>query len=93
MSHNILFACIFSALGALAHLASIHLSEAHLNARTIISHLTISLFTAALMAAVALRFGWKIYGLCIGCGLAAWMGAKLLSVFEDLILDRLRKKQ
>ncbi|WP_330983631.1 MULTISPECIES: hypothetical protein [Enterobacterales] len=86
---HIEIAVLYSLLGAFAHLASIDLTEKPVVIRTALDNLVISAFAAAITYLVALRLGWQVYGIGLGCGMAAWMGAKILTHFEQRFLERL----
>lgn len=92
MLDHLEIAVAFSALGAFAHLANLHLTGTPLAPKVIISNLLISAFAAALMYLIALRLGWQFYGIGGGCGLAAWMGVKILTYFEGRFLQKFEGK-
>jgi len=92
MFDHIEIAVAFSTFGAFAHLANLHLTGTPLAAKVILSNLLISCFAAALMYLIALRLDWQSNGIGDGCGLAAWMGVKILTYFEGCFLEKFEGK-
>ncbi|MEB8638640.1 hypothetical protein P2G74_01460 [Cronobacter muytjensii] len=93
MSENLFLAAAFSALGALARLASLYLIGDQLTPKSALANLVISAFASAITLMLALRLGWQVYGISAGCGLAAWLGGDLLKVFEQLFIQRITNKK
>ncbi|MBL5898552.1 hypothetical protein I7V27_04075 [Lelliottia amnigena] len=58
-----------------------------------IGQIVISIFASSLTLMIVVRLEWKIYGISVACGLAAWMGIKILDFFEKRLLERLEGKR
>lgn len=93
MFEHLEIAVAYSLLGACANLSNLYLSGIQLGFKAILANLVISGFSAALMYLIALRLGWQVYGIADGCGLAAWMGVKILAYFESRFLQKIEEKK
>lgn len=53
----------------------------------------ISIFASALTLMITTRLEWKVFGVSTACGLAAWLGIKILDFFEKRLIERLQGKK
>ncbi|WP_455424813.1 hypothetical protein [Dryocola sp. LX212] len=83
---------LFTLLGTLARVFQNWMSGKPISILFTIGQIIISIFASSIMLMLAIRLGWQIYGVSIACGLSAWMGIKILTIFEKMFTDRIERK-
>lgn len=79
----------FTALGTLARIYFNRTTNHQKGVDATVSQIIFSVFAAALMFMLAVRMGWLVYGLSIGCGLAAWLGVEMITYLGKRLIERL----
>jgi hypothetical protein len=84
---------LFTLLGTLARVFQNWMTGKPISILFTLGQIVISIFASSIMLMLAIRLGWQIYGVSIGCGLSAWMGIKVLTIFEKMFTDRVEGKK
>lgn len=84
---------LFTLLGTLARLFQNWMTGKPISIVFTIGQIVISIFASSIMLMLAVKLGWQIYGVSIGCGLSAWMGIKILIIFEKMFTDKIEGRK
>lgn len=84
-----LIVLIVTLLGTAARVFYNWMTGSPINFIFTIGQIVISIFASAIMLMIAVRLEWQIFGISAGCGLAAWLGVKILDFFEKRLIERL----
>ncbi|OAT26713.1 hypothetical protein M976_02874 [Buttiauxella ferragutiae ATCC 51602] len=83
---------ILTGLGVLSKIAHSILSGIPTSFWGAVCQIIISTFASALVLMLAVRFQWQITGTAAACGISAWSGVAVVTLFEKKLLARLGSK-
>lgn len=84
-----LMVLLFTALGTLARLYFNRASGQQKDFDATVGQIICSVFAAALVFMVLVRMGWLVYGLAVGCGLAAWLGVEVITYLGKRLIEKM----
>lgn len=84
-----LMVVLFTALGTLSRIYFNRTTNKQTDIDATVGQIVFSIFAAALFFMVAVRMGWLVYGLSVGCGLAAWLGVEMITYLGKRLLEKL----